>query len=197
MNQAFIYLASASPRRRELLRQIGVAHRVHAVDIDEDRHGGETPRDYVARMAHEKAHAAVLDVGCEVPVLAADTSVVVDGETLGKPAGRDDGLAMLARLSGRAHSVLTAVAVVDRDQTRAACNETRVEFRALDEAERQAYWESGEPHDKAGGYAIQGIAAVFVERIVGSYSAVMGLPLFETARLLRASGIAVLGGAGR
>lgn len=194
MNQAFIYLASQSPRRRELLAQLGIAHRVHAIAIDESRKIGERSPQLVVRLARAKAAAAAATLGRTIPVLAADTVVDIDDETLGKPAGRAEGIAMLLRLAGRSHSVLTAVATIDARRTRTALSETTVWFREIDESEAAAYWDSGEPADKAGAYAIQGTGAIFVQRIVGSYSGVMGLPLFETAGLLRESGIEVLGG---
>ena len=185
-------LASASPRRRELLAQIGVAHTTAAANIDESVLAGETATDYVLRMARAKALAVRGHAGA-LPVLGADTSVVLDGVICGKPASAADGLAMLGRLSGRTHTVLTAVALVvpgSAPATRLSTSE--VTFRKLSHAECLAYWESGEPRDKAGGYAVQGRAAVFIERLNGSYSGVMGLPLFETAELLRAAGMPCL-----
>ena len=193
MNQSFIYLASSSPRRRELLAQLGVKFRVHAVDIDERRQPSEHADIFVNRLAREKADAAVAELGSETPVLAADTIVVIDDEPLGKPADRADGLAMLERLSGRTHDVLTAVTAVADGEACMALNRTEVKFRPISVAECEAYWESGEPADKAGGYAIQGRGAVFVEHIAGSYSGVMGLPLFETAQLLQRAGVNVPG----
>ena len=181
----FIYLASASPRRHELLTQLGVRCEIIVADIDETLRSVEAPADYVQRMAGEKA-AAVLGrvTGRPAPVLGADTTVVAGDRVLGKPRDRDDGLDMLRLLSGREHEVLSAVAVMDGQREAVALSRTAVRFRALDEAEMRAYWDSGEPRDKAGGYAIQGLGAVFIESIHGSYSGVMGLPLFETARLL-------------
>ncbi len=193
MNQSFIYLASSSPRRRELLGQLGVQFRVHAVEIDESRRRGEDADALVSRLAREKAAAAVAELGGETPVLAADTVVVIDGEALGKPAGRADALAMLQRLSGRAHHVLTAVTAVARGEAYPALNRTEVRFRMITPAEAEAYWETGEPADKAGAYAIQGRGAVFIEHIAGSYSGVMGLPLYETAQLLQRAGVGVTG----
>jgi len=181
-----LVLASRSPRRRELLWQIGVAHRVAGADIDERPLPGETPADCVQRLALAKART-VAPAG--LPVLAADTAVVLDGQMLGKPGDRADGVAMLRRLSGRAHRVLTAVALVDGHGSRLALSASEVEFRVLSGAECERYWESGEPRDKAGGYAIQGLGAVFVSALRGSYSGVMGLPLFETAALLDAAGV--------
>lgn len=181
-------LASASPRRRALLLQIGVAHIVRAADIDEIAHAGEAPRDYVARVATAKARA-IWRAEEALPVLGADTTVVVDGAMFGKPAGRAAGLAMLARLSGRVHEVVSAVALADARGVAIAVSTSAVRFRTLSDEECRAYWESGEPHDKAGAYAIQGLAAAFIESLHGSYSGVVGLPLFETAALLRAANV--------
>jgi septum formation protein len=187
-SQPVLCLASASPRRRALLTQIGVAHVVRAADIDEAPLSQESPRDYVARVAAAKARA-VRRVDAGLPVLGADTIVVVDGTMFGKPDDRAHGLAMLANLSGRAHEVLSAVALADARGVAIAVSASAVRFRALSAAECRAYWDSGEPHDKAGAYAIQGLAAAFIESLHGSYSGVMGLPLFETAALLRAAGV--------
>ncbi|GAB4289295.1 MAG: nucleoside triphosphate pyrophosphatase [Thiohalomonadaceae bacterium] len=187
-----IFLASSSPRRRELLTQIGVAHQVVEVHVDEALHAGEAPELYVVRLALAKAQAGQA-ICSHWPVLGADTAVVIDGAILGKPRDRADGLAMLARLSGRTHHVYTGVALVDaagEAQTRLSV--TAVTFRAIADGERAAYWDSGEPADKAGGYAVQGLGAIFIERLEGSYSGVMGLPLFETAALLGGCDIALL-----
>ena len=187
-------LASASPRRRELLAQIGVAHTTAVPNIDESVLAGEAPADYVLRMARAKAQAVRGHAGA-LPVLGADTIVVLDGVICGKPASAADGLAMLGRLSGRTHTVLTAVALAAAGAAPAArLSTSEVTFRRLSHAECLAYWESGEPRDKAGGYAVQGRAAVFIERLNGSYSGVMGLPLFETAELLSAAGLPCLPG---
>lgn len=182
-------LASVSPRRRELLAQIGVPHVFVGTDIDESVLRGERPHDYVVRMARSKALAA-WNQDQSLPVLAADTTVVLDGATLGKPRDRDDALHMLARLSGRTHEVLTAVALVARHALTLRVSASAVRFRKLMPEECAAYWQTGEPRDKAGAYAIQGRAAVFIESVSGSYSGVMGLPLFETTELLRQAGIA-------
>lgn len=184
-------LASASPRRSQLLAQIGVPHVVLATDTDENRLAGEPPRAYVERLAAAKARAALAAgaAGADV-VLAADTSVVLGEEILGKPADEAEGVAMLAALSGRTHEVLTAIAVAHGAALDAALSVSRVTFRALTESECRAYWATGEPRDKAGGYAVQGLAAVFIERLEGSFSGVMGLPLHETARLLERAGVA-------
>ena len=190
-----IALASRSPRRRELLAQIGVRHRVVDVDIDESPRPAEVPAEYVLRLALAKAREGHgLEPG--LPVLGADTAVVVDDAILGKPADRAEAMAMLARLSAREHRVLTAVALVgDSEATRLSVSHVR--FRAVGADEAAAYWATGEPADKAGAYAIQGLGALFVETLAGSYSGVMGLPLFETAELLRHAGIDLLrGGSG-
>jgi septum formation protein len=181
-------LASASPRRRALLEQIGVPHVVRSANLDETPQARESPRDYVARVAAAKARA-VWSADAALPVLGADTTVVVDGAMFGKPRGRAEGLAMLASLSGREHEVLSAVALADARGVALAVSASRVRFRALSAEECCAYWDSGEPHDKAGAYAIQGLAAAFIKSLHGSYSGVMGLPLFETAALLNAAGV--------
>jgi septum formation protein len=181
-------LASVSPRRRELLAQIGVAHAVSAADIDEAVGPGEAPADYVVRMACAKARA-VRERGGQLPVLAADTAVVIDGLILGKPADRAEGIAMLARLSGRTHQVLTAVALATAGGIAFRVSASEVRLRTVTPEECAAYWESGEPRDKAGGYAIQGGGALFIEHLSGSFSGVMGLPLYETGQLLAAAGI--------
>jgi septum formation protein len=186
-----LYLASASPRRRELLRQIGVAYRRLPVEVDEASLPGESPGDYVARLALAKARTGWRTLGRRMPrpVLGADTAVVVDDTILGKPRDRDEGLAMLTQLSGREHRVLSAVALAEARRDAVRVQESLVRFRELSAAERAAYWNSGEALDKAGGYAIQGRAAAFITDLRGSYSGVMGLPLFETAELLREFGI--------
>lgn len=178
-----IVLASASPRRAELLRQIDIAFEARAADIDETPAADERPADYVCRMALEKARVIHARMPGRV-VIGADTSVVLANEILGKPVNRQHALAILARLSGRTHRVLSAVARVDGAGERVLLSTSRVRFRRITPREREAYWDSGEPRDKAGGYAIQGFGAVFVARLCGSYSGVMGLPLFETVRLL-------------
>ena len=187
-----IYLASASPRRRELLRQIGVSYRLLPVAVDETPLPEEIPAAYVARLAQAKAQTGLQILGRRkpYPVLGADTAVVIDGIILGKPNHRQEGLAMLALLSGREHQVLSAVALATATQNAVKVQESRVRFRQLTVAECEAYWNSGEPLDKAGGYAIQGRAAAFIAELHGSYSGVMGLPLFETAELLRQFDIA-------
>lgn len=186
-----IYLASGSPRRRELLGQIGVVHETLSVAVDETPLEGESPADYVVRLALAKARAGWRGLGERplLPVLGADTSVVLDKIIFGKPRDREAGLQMLSALSGREHQVLSAVAVVQGNQEAVRVQESLVQFRALSSAECKAYWATGEPADKAGAYGIQGRAASFIEDLRGSYSSVMGLPLFETAELLRNFGI--------
>lgn len=186
-----LYLASTSPRRRELLSQIGLAFHVLKVDIDESTRPGEAPAEYVSRLARQKAAAGLAQAGQGV-VVAADTSVVLDDVILGKPASLEDAMAMWSRLSGREHRVLTGVAVADAARTEVQVVATRVRFRQLREPELRAYWNSGEPCDKAGGYGIQGLGAVFVAGIDGSYSNVVGLPLAETAAMLEGFGIRIL-----
>lgn len=187
--QPVVCLASVSPRRRELLTQIGVPHIIIAADIDETAQPGELPRDYVTRMARQKA-LTVRDRGATaLPVLAADTTVVLDDVIYGKPRDRADGIAMLQCLAGRTHEVLTAVAVATAGEVALRLSTSAVRFRDLTLEECRAYWETGEPRDKAGSYGVQGHAGVFIESLRGSYSGVMGLPLFETAELLRAAGI--------
>ena len=193
-NDHQLYLASRSPRRRELLAQIGVRFAVVESDTDETRLPGEQPEDYVLRLALEKARAgrALLPPSDLRPVLGADTAVVIGERILGKPEGREQALAMLRLLSGRAHRVLTAVALISPGGERTDLSETRVTFRTLDEAELLGYWATGEPRDKAGGYGIQGYGALFVAALNGSYSGVMGLPLYETGRLLVQAGIELI-----
>jgi len=188
MKKPLICLGSASPRRRELLNQIGVTHTIRSANIDETPHLNEAPEVYVLRMALEKGRA-VLKQDDSLPVLGADTAVVVDGLILGKPRDEADGLAMLRRLSGGRHQVLTAIALVEPGREMSRLSVSHVKFRTMSEAEMRAYWRTGEPADKAGGYGIQGYAAAFIEQLDGSFSGVMGLPLFETAELLSEFGI--------
>jgi septum formation protein len=183
-----IYLASASPRRSQLLAQIGVLHRVVAVDIDESRRTDESPEDYVKRLAAEKSQSlwARLAPGERLPVLGADTTVALGDETFGKPASKREGLAMLARLAARTHQVFTAVALRSERGCDLRVSVSDVTFGPLSAEESEAYWATGEPVGKAGGYAVQGRAACFIRHIAGSYSGIMGLPLYETAELLAA-----------
>ncbi len=190
-----IYLASRSPRRAELLRQIGVKFEVFPVDVDESRLPGELPDEYVCRVARDKAAQAAAELAArDAPglVLGADTTIALDGDIIGKPADPAGCCRILARLSGREHRVLSAVALASEAGIELRLAENRVSFRPLDSREIEAYCGSEEPRDKAGAYAIQGKAACFVRRLEGSYSAVMGLPLFETAELLREAGIELL-----
>jgi septum formation protein len=186
-------LASRSPRRLELLAQIGVRPQVLSVDLDERVLPEESPEAYVQRLAIAKAQAGYRQApdAMRWPTLGADTAVVLDQRILGKPRDAADARAMLTALAGRWHRVLTGVALA-HTQLDYRLSDSRVRFRAIDEAEANAYWRTGEPADKAGAYAIQGLGAVFVERIEGSYSGVMGLPLFETAQMLTAAGIAIV-----
>jgi septum formation protein len=185
-----LVLASASPRRTELLAQIGVPHVVRPADVDESRHAGEPPFAYVARVTADKAAAGWLRSE-GLPVLAADTAVVLGEELFAKPRDQREGLAMLSALSGKTHRVLTAVALQTHAGLSAVVSQTEVTFRELSDAEKMWYWTTGEPLGKAGGYAVQGLAAAFISRIEGSYSGVMGLPLAETAGLLKAAGISI------
>ncbi|WP_313085600.1 Maf family protein [Pseudomonas sp.] len=187
---AALFLASASPRRRELLTQIGVPFTLLPVAIDEAPEAAEAPEAYVQRLAREKALAGLAQAtDATACVLGADTTVVLNGRILGKPADRADALAMLQALSGREHQVMTAVALADAHRCVVRLVTTRVRMRTIPVAQAEAYWASGEPQDKAGGYAIQGWGAVFVSAVEGSYSAVVGLPLCETAQLLEAFGV--------
>jgi septum formation protein len=191
MSPDFVYLASGSPRRRELLQQIGVPFRLLSAELDESALPGEAPLAYVWRLAAAKADAGwrVSRSSAMAPVLAADTAVVLDGEIIGKPRDQRDAENMLQKLSGRTHEVMTAVALRSATGNQIRVSQSVVTFRAIDAAEASAYWNSGEPHDKAGGYAIQGFAAIFIANLQGSYSGVMGLPLFETAALLISAGL--------
>jgi len=194
---ARLYLASASPRRRELLLQIGLAHEILRVPAppgeDEPQLPGESAADYVCRTAREKARRGERWMReqnlAELPVLAADTTVILDGAVLGKPADRDDALRILHALSDTEHEVRTAVVLALHGQLHEALSVTRVRMRATTAAERERYCDSGEPYGKAGAYGIQGLASTFIAHIAGSYSGVMGLPLFETAALMAQAGI--------
>jgi len=181
-----ILLASASPRRSELLRQVGITHAVRPVDIDESVHDGEAPSAYVLRLAQAKAAALWRQLAAAErrPVLAADTTVALEGEIFGKPASLEEARVMLGRLSGRTHEVHTAIAVLHEGGAAARVSSSTVTFRELTPAEIDWYWHTGEPADKAGGYAVQGRAAAFISHIAGSYSGIMGLPLYETWELL-------------
>ena len=185
-----ILLASGSPRRRELLRQLAVNFEVAAADIDESRINGETPRDYVMRLSREKALAGYAQNGGNLPVLGSDTIVLLDGEILGKPVSRQEAEKMLQRLSGRTHEVYSGVALVLNDETVLDdLNITAVTFGDMPVSWIRQYCQGDEPMDKAGAYAVQGGTGQYISRIEGSYSSVMGLPLFETAGLLRRAGL--------
>ncbi|MFO8024207.1 Maf family protein [Thiohalophilus sp.] len=185
-----IYLASASPRRRDLLGQIGVRYRLLDVSVSETRMDNETPEAYVRRVARDKARAGLDLVDPTAPraVLGADTVIAIEDEVLGKPRDRDEAIAMLLRLSGRTHQVLSGVTLIDREEHE-ALNISQVTFRELNRPECERYWQTGESQGKAGAYAIQGYAAAFIRELRGSYSGVMGLPLYETAQLLQQAGI--------
>jgi septum formation protein len=186
-----LYLASGSPRRRELLTQIGVPFSAVSADIDETPQPQESPSAYVERLARGKAEAGryAITADSEFCVLGADTAVVLDGKILGKPVDEADACAMLMMLSGREHEVLTAIALLDGERCESRVVRSLVRFRQISAQEAAAYWASGEPRDKAGGYGIQGLGAVFVAGLDGSYSAVVGLPLCETAELIGRFGI--------
>ncbi len=186
-----LFLASASPRRAELLGQIGVPFQRVSASIDETPRVAEEPAVYVERLAQEKAQAGLqrLELAADAVVLGADTAVVLDGRILGKPQDRADALVMLAALSGREHQVLTAIALCSATRRASVVVASQVRFAPISAAQAEAYWASGEPLDKAGSYAIQGLGAVFVAGMSGSYSAVVGLPLCETASLLAEFGI--------
>jgi septum formation protein len=188
-----IYLASSSPRRAELLRQIGVEFMVLAVNVDESSLVMETPEQYVRRIAKAKADAAGHDLDGEgIPILAADTTISIGNEIVGKPDDPTHCRCILSKLSGRTHQVLTCLALRYQGQTHLTLSRNKVKFRVIEAEEIAAYCSSKEPLDKAGAYAIQGKAAIFVEKLEGSYSSVMGLPLFETAKILQQAGITVL-----
>lgn len=190
-----LYLASGSPRRRELLQQIGVPFEVVKVTVDESPLAGEDPFDYVLRLAAAKALAGVTwleQQGVRAPlVLGSDTTGVLHGEILGKPRNRDDAIAMLQRMGGHTHQVITGIALAGEAGVQVAHSVTDVTFRPISEREAEAYWNTGEPADKAGAYGIQGFGAIFVARIEGSYTGVVGLPLFETSELLGQAGVAI------
>jgi len=191
----FVYLASASPRRHQLLEQIGVSFQILSVSIDESVAVAEAPPAYVSRLAEAKAEAGRRQAQAQGiaarPVLAADTAVLIDGEILGKPTHAGDAERMLLRLAGRTHEVLTAVSLATRARLVSRLSRSEVTFRAIGAREAREYWNTGEPCDKAGGYAIQGCGAVFVADLRGSYSGVMGLPLCETAELLKGAGVPI------
>jgi septum formation protein len=189
MEQPQIILASASPRRRELLEQIGIRFQVQTADVDETPLPGESAEALVVRLAKAKAQA----VWCgHLPVLGADTLGLLDGELLVKPRDLADAQRILGKMSGNWHEIFTAVALSSANGTQVRVSRSKVKFRSVSAMEILAYWQMGEPQDKAGAYAIQGRGAVFIERLEGSYSGVMGLPLFETAELLATANITIL-----
>ena len=192
LHQPVLHLASASPRRRDILTAMGVRFSHAGVDIDETPAPGEAVADMVQRVTRAKALAAEQSGKLTIPVLAADTVVALGDRIFGKPASKEQALDMLGSLSGQAHRVLTAVALLSDGQLQTALSVTQVAFREIRPDEALAYWQSGEPQGKAGAYAIQGRGGIFVESLAGSYSGVVGLPVFETAGLLTAAGINVL-----
>lgn len=187
-----IILASGSPRRAELLSQVGLDYTVVVPDVDESAHEDESPRNFVSRMSQEKASSVAGLAATGGVVVAADTIVVIEGDILGKPRDRHDAISMLQRLSGRSHEVMTSVTVRQKNRIESELVETIVRFRALTLDECNRYWLSGEAKDKAGAYGIQGLGAIFVESIEGSYSNVVGLPLAETTSLLLEFGVQCL-----
>ena len=191
---AMVCLASQSPRRQELLQQIGVRYALLPVNVDETPVANESAEDHVQRLALAKARAGWSSLGEKrrLPVIGADTVVIANETIMGKPRDRQQAIEMLLSLSASTHRVLTAVALV-AERSLVRLNVSRVTFRTLSLSECEAYWDTGEPADKAGAYAIQGLGAAFIMRLEGSYSGVMGLPLFETAELLQACGIRILG----
>ncbi|MEM7281993.1 MAG: Maf family protein [Pseudomonadota bacterium] len=184
MNQNVIFLASGSPRRRELLTQIGVTFECLVTDVDESVLENEAPSDLVQRLSLLKSSAAQTVLGPSPVIIGADTTVAIEGQMFGKPTDREDALHMMARLSGKVHKVFTGVTVMRGDWQKTLVQISRVTMRETSLEERGRYWDNGEPRDKAGAYGVQGLGAVFVQRIEGSYSGVMGLPLCETAGLL-------------
>jgi septum formation protein len=184
-----LILASGSPRRCEILDQLGIRYRVIPAALIETPEKNESPEDYVRRIAAEKSLKVQMDTPSQLPVLAADTEVVLDGEIFGKPQNRAHGLAMLASLSGREHKVLTAISFRHQNYHWQALSTNLIRFREINPTEIEAYWLTGEPHDKAGAYAIQGKGSLFIEQLCGSYSGVMGLPVLETSRLLSKANI--------
>lgn len=201
MDSLQLYLASRSPRRRTLIEQLGIRYQTLEVDVDEQPYEGENPADYVARLAIEKAKNGWGQVGSgEIPIVGADTCIVFNDQIIGKVDSREQSRALLKQFSASSHQVLTGIAMVGQKiegnrpefKQRVRVNNSRVTFRALTDEECERYWDTGEPIGKAGGYAIQGIAAAFIEKIEGSYSAVMGLPLCELSELMSEFGIKLL-----
>lgn len=186
------HLASASPRRREILAGLGLRFSFAGLDLDESRQDHESVEEMVVRLARDKATAGHSPDNAQLPVLGADTVVVLGDRVFGKPSGAQDALDMLAALSGRRHRVLTAVALRQRDRIDVSLSDTVVRFRDISPDEARHYWHTGEPAGKAGSYAIQGLGGTFVASISGSYSGVVGLPVFETVQLLDNAGIRIL-----
>ncbi|OUR84072.1 septum formation protein Maf [Cycloclasticus sp. 46_120_T64] len=183
-----LILASASPRRAELLQQMGLEFDIKAVDIDESVDAGESPEAYVRRLALQKARAAKkFYPAVDTLLLGSDTAVIVGADILGKPTDKQHAFDMLRRLSGRSHTVLTSVAIIGSEELCIVC-QSEVSFSMIDEQQLEWYWASGESTGKAGAYGIQGKAAVFIKRIEGSFSGVMGLPIYETSQLLKQQG---------
>lgn len=192
MTSPALHLASSSPRRVAILERMGLAFTSRGVDVDETPLSGESAEAMVLRLAEKKARAA--NCAADAVVIGADTAVVLDGVVFGKPTDRNDALGMLGRLSGRSHEVLTGIAVLSGDTLRTTVSVTDVTFREIGPDEALEYWQSGEPRDKAGAYAIQGGAGDFVVAVEGSYSGVVGLPVFEIARLLQLAGVKIPAG---
>lgn len=194
-----LYLASQSPRRKQLLADLGVSFELLPIEVDESIRALESAEDYVARLGEAKARAGLERLAgageADVLTLGSDTTVVADQDILGKPRDFDDFAEMMERLSGRSHRVFTSVAVASHERCDVKVVESRVVFADLAPEAVRAYWDSGEPADKAGGYSVQGLGAVFIKRIEGSYSAIVGLPLRETAQLLTKRGLTVWSGA--
>jgi len=188
-----LILASGSPRRKLLLEQLAIIFEIDPPNVDESLVTGEAPEAYVTRLAEKKSRAIAGKYGGEAVILAADTTVVLLGNILGKPESKEHGLQMLNELSGTRHDVLTGVSICNSSRTETFCVRTEVTFRHLGEKEIAWYWETGEPYDKAGSYGLQGAGAAFVETLAGSYSNVIGLPLSETVMMLRDFSIECLG----
>ena len=189
MSELQLVLASASPRRQELLQQIGITPLIHPVDIDEAPQQGESVTDLVLRLAEEKARQGALETNGEFPVVGSDTVGLLNGKVLLKPRDFEDAERMLLEMSDQWHEIHTSVALIYKGESYITTSVSRVKFRAISRQEIADYWQSGEPQDKAGAYAVQGLAAVFIERIEGSYSGIMGLPIFETSQLLEQAGL--------
>jgi septum formation protein len=188
-----IYLASRSPRRAELLSILNIRFKQFSVDIDETIQSSENPIDYINRVTNLKMVSAIECVGDEKPVLVADTIVVIDELIMGKPASYEDSRRMLSMLSGRAHQVITKILIAYKGSLYSSISKSKVQCKIITDNEIEAYWQTGEPQDKAGSYGIQGIGSTFIEKIEGSYTSIMGMPHFEVSRLLEQCGISILG----